>query len=147
VVGGEVALLKSLEETSGFVIAEMPIHVHMLFLTLTLRFASHIVSSCGLKWNICNAGVWDIMTVSIRFRSYYRNSGLTTPGSTSATLMVGITLWFLQSMSVGLIIRFQNNGIVIMYWEMETFSQLPTSFVCCCQQLLMEWRFTDKYCI
>ncbi|XP_047096494.1 eukaryotic initiation factor 4A-I [Lolium rigidum] len=27
VVGGEVALLKSLEETSGFVIAEMPIHV------------------------------------------------------------------------------------------------------------------------
>jgi hypothetical protein len=49
VVGGEVALLKSLEETSGFVIAEMPIHVHMLFLTLTLRFASHIVSSCGLK--------------------------------------------------------------------------------------------------
>jgi hypothetical protein len=55
------------------------------------------------------------MTVSIRFRSYYRNSGLTTPGSTSATLMVGITLWFLQSMSVGLIIRFQNNGIVIMY--------------------------------
>ena len=28
VVGGEVALLKSLEETNGFVIAEMPIHVN-----------------------------------------------------------------------------------------------------------------------
>ena len=49
VVGGEVALLKSLEETCGFVIAEMPIHVHMLFLTLTLCFASHMLSSCGLK--------------------------------------------------------------------------------------------------
>jgi hypothetical protein len=43
VVGGEVALLKSLEETSGFVIAEMPIHVHMLLLTLTLHSVTLLV--------------------------------------------------------------------------------------------------------
>ena len=49
VVGGEVALLKSLEETNGFVIAEMPIHVNKLFLTLKICFASNTVSSCGLN--------------------------------------------------------------------------------------------------
>ena len=49
VVGGEVALLKSLEETSGFVIVEMPIHVNKLLLTLEICFASNTVSSCGLN--------------------------------------------------------------------------------------------------
>lgn len=32
VVGGEVLILKSLEESSGLVIAEMPIHVSLFFM-------------------------------------------------------------------------------------------------------------------
>lgn len=36
VVGGEVVILKSLEESSGLVIAEMPIHVSFLLLLCML---------------------------------------------------------------------------------------------------------------
>lgn len=34
VVGGEVVILKTLEESSGLVIAEMPIHVSFLFICI-----------------------------------------------------------------------------------------------------------------
>lgn len=44
---------------------------------------------------------------------YYYSSVLAAPGSTSATLMFEITLWFLHSVCIGLIIRFQNNGIAV----------------------------------
>jgi len=53
------------------------------------------------------------MTVSIHFRSFYNTSELATPGSTSARLIFGTTLWFLH-LWIDLKIRFQNNGIALI---------------------------------
>ncbi len=47
VVGGEVATLKALEETSGLLIAEMPIHVR--YMQEYHHFTCYMTCSCGLN--------------------------------------------------------------------------------------------------
>jgi len=86
VVGGEVATLKALEENSGLLIAEMPIHVR--YTPLFILLSSSILLRSNL--NICYAGFRDIMIVPIvqNFRSYCSISTLTTHGFTSATLIL-----------------------------------------------------------
>jgi len=53
VVGGEVATLKALEENSGLLIAEMPIHVR--YTPLLILLSSSILLRSKLKYLLCRS--------------------------------------------------------------------------------------------
>jgi len=63
VVGGEVATLKALEESSGLLIAEMPIHVR--YTPLSVFLSSNILIWSKLKYLLC------------RFQRYYDSLNFT----------------------------------------------------------------------
>lgn len=63
VVGGEVATLKALEENSGLLIAEMPIHVR--YTPLFILLSSSILLRSKLKYLLC------------RFQRYYDSPSCT----------------------------------------------------------------------
>jgi len=63
VVGGEVATLKALEENSGLLIAEMPIHVR--YTPLFILLSSSILLRSKLKYLLC------------RFQRYYDSPNCT----------------------------------------------------------------------
>ncbi|RXI04579.1 hypothetical protein DVH24_038853 [Malus domestica] len=70
VVGGEVVTLKSLEESSNLVIAEMPIHVSLLMRMFPTFLVSYLVSQHEAFWELTGFGFhWNSKIKRVRARA------------------------------------------------------------------------------